>query len=218
MNRLEMQQEVSFRLNFTEGSADQDFTTTRLQKLIQQSYNKLVERAKLVGTRRQFLDASADITWAASAQQLELPEALLNKTIVDIYDVTNGEPGYPLVVANDGLSAGDMFWYDRETLQWSTVDGPSSARTLRLYYVATAEELSLDNSTPRLIPPQFHELIVWDAAILGRQIADEGAPESWLYERNEMWLDFAKFVALGKPLSDTPRIRPPLSEDSDWMY
>lgn len=202
MNRGELRSDLAFMLNFTESTADQDFVQARLNKLIQQAYNQELERAKLHGLTRYFQVASGDVTWAASEQRLDVPDAINGKAILDIVDVTDGEPGFRFDVEQNA------FWYDHNTLQWRVDGGPGSAMTLRFYYTATAEPLETDEAVPQYIPPQFHYLIIWTAAILGREIADEMAPEAWYQTREDLRLDFYKHTTLGKPLSSTPTLHP----------
>lgn len=202
MNRKQLRTELAFLLNFTEGAADQDFAKARLNKFIDRAYNLEVERAKLTGGKAYFQGFTSDITWTASAQTLALPTALVDVSIIDIYDITAGEPGFPLVFGVD------LFWKDRETWQHTTVGGPPSALTLRGYYEQKATDLQDDDTSPELVPEQFHWVIVWSAAVLARAIADDMAPSDWRRELHEMRLDFYKHVSKGRPLSATPRIQP----------
>lgn len=205
MKRSEIRGEVAFLVNFTEGVADQDTTTARLNKMIQQAYNQEVERAKLASHRR-FWQMNQDVTWLADSATYSLPTSLRGKTLIDILDTTEGEPGISLLFGESSNSVGDVSWKDKDTLQWSSTSGPSSDRTIRFTYEAAAETLLDDESTPALVPPQFHYLIAWTAAILFRMIADEQVPRDWRVEQNEMRLDFYKHVGRGRPLSSTPTV------------
>jgi hypothetical protein len=210
MNRGELRAEVAFAVNFTEATASQDFVQARLNKAIQAGYRKLIERAKLNGSR-VFFQMNNEFTWPADAQTLAVPASLVQKTIVDIYDITDGEPGLPIVVGRDAQSGGSIFWLDHKTWQWSTVGGPSSAVNFRALYEAVAENLVADSDVPELVPPQFHDLIVWEAAVLLRQIADEGSPAEWRHERDELRADFYKHCSRGRPASHVQRIFPSAS-------
>lgn len=214
MNRNDLRSELAFLLNFTEDTADQDFTSNRLNKALDRAYNLEVERAKLQGSYKYF-HQTASATWAASSQTYALVDPFKDKAIIDIYDVTSGEPGFPLVVAAHMNQGGNAFWKDRNTLQWTGVGGPSDARTLRVFYEATAETLMSDESIPELVPPQFHYLLVWTASILLREAGDEEIPRSWMHEREELRMDFYKHISRGRPTSHVPTIvRDPVQDDS----
>ena len=197
MDLKTLRSELAFLVNFTEGAADQDFVTARLNKALNRAYTKEVASAKLVATRKFFL-ANESHTWPASTLRFSLPKSLRGKALVDWQDVTDGEPGVRL----DGIS-----WFDRDTLQWDGEDGPGSARTIRFFYEAVAEELIANEQEPRLIPPEYHMLIVWTAACFLRGIGDDVVPRDWKIEREELRLDYQKWVARGRPLTDTPRVR-----------
>ena len=208
MNRKQLREELAFLLNFTEDTADQDFAKARLNKLLDRAYNLEVERAKTMASKDYFKGVSADFTWSASTQTLALPTALEGLTIIDVMDVTGGEPGFALVFAfGNGNSGGEVFWKDKDTMQWTGVGGPGSARTLRAVYEQRATDLQDDEAEPDLVPSQFHWLIVWTAAILGRTTADDQSPRDWKDERKEMRLDYTKYVSKGRPLSNSPRIQ-----------
>lgn len=208
MNRKQLRSELAFLLNFTEGDADQDFAKARLNKLLDRAYNLEVERAKLSAGKDYFKGVSANFTWTVSTQTLALPSALEGVSIIDVVDITAGEPGTALEFAfGYGTSGGDVFWKDKDTLQWTAVGGPGSARTLRAVYEQRAADLQDDETEPDLVPSQFHWLIVWTAAILGRSTADDMAPGDWRLEQREMRLDFYKHVSKGRPLSNSPRIQ-----------
>jgi hypothetical protein len=214
MNRKQLREELAFLLNFTEGQADQDFAKARLNKLIDRAYNLEVERSKTGAVKAYFQGATADFTWAASAQTLAVPSSLQAPSIIDVYDITSGEPGVPLVFGDDAFSGGDLFWKDRETWQWTGVGGPGSALTLRGIYEQCAEDLRDDEAEPELIPAQFHYLIVWTAAALGRGGADDSIPSDWKEERREMRLDFYKHVSKARPKSRVNTIKMNSSDTS----
>lgn len=208
MNRGELRSELAFLTNFSESTAAQDFVQARLNKAIQQSYRRVIESAKINGSHQFFHLRSQSFTWPVSTQTLAVPDSLVNKTIVDLYDITDGEPGFPLSFGRDSQDVGSVFWADYKTWQWATVGGPGAAMTLRAVYEATAEELVSDSDTPQLVPPQFHDLIVWKAARLLRKAADEAAPAPWEDEEYELVLDFYKHVSRGRPASHVRQVLP----------
>jgi hypothetical protein len=195
----ELRSEVAFLVNFTESIADQDFVTTRLNKAIAQIYSREVELGKVNGSRKYFQMRNDSYTWLADQQTFTIPESLQGKTFIDINDITSGEPGSSL--------NGSYFWADRKTLQWSTVGGPGSDVSLRFVYEATAEVLLGDDAEPQLIPPQFHWLLVWGAAILLRKAADEAAPKDWKDELEALQVNYYKHVSRGRPTSVPNSIR-----------
>jgi hypothetical protein len=198
MNRGTLRQELSFLLNAEENAADQAFNTSRLNKAIDQAYEREWERAKLHANGEFSKMYQDGLTWPASQLRLVLPESLASKTIIDIYDITSGEPGAVLI------SKSNYTWADRGTLQWVGTTGPGSAKSLRVYYEAVAEPLINDDAVPVLIPPQFHQLLVWSAGCQLRAGADERMPPDWVTERDDLRLDCYKHLSRGKPLSAPP--------------
>ena len=219
MNQKQLRSEVAFLLNFTEGTADQDFAKARLNKLIDRAYNLEVERAKTAAGKAYFKGFTSDFTWTASSQTLAVPTALSSVTIIDVYDITNGEPGVPLIFSfGEGNAGGDLFWKDKDTWQWTASGGPGSALTLRGYYEQVAEMLQNDDDEPLLVPAQFHYLLVYTAAILGRGAGDDIAPAEWKEERREMRLDYIKHVSKGRPLSASPRVQSDLYDGTGLLF
>lgn len=208
MNRGEIRSELAFLVNFSESTAAQDFVQARLNKAIQQAYRRIIEAAKINGSYQFFHLRSQSFTWAASTQTLAVPDYLINKVIIDLYDITDGEPGFPIAFGRDSQDVGLVFWADYKTWQWATVDGPGSAMTLRAVYEAVAEELVSDGDVPQLIPSQFHDLVVWEAAILLRKAGDEAAPPDWKEDRDNLLLDFYKHVSRGRPTSHVRQVLP----------
>lgn len=218
MNQKQLRQELAFLLNFTETNSDQDFVLNRMNRLLQQAYNQTIERAKLGASRAFFQATSTSFQWAASAQTLTVPTEILTANIYDIWDITNGEPGRSLTFGRDANdSSCDLFWYDQKHWQWSGVGGPAAAMTLRATYEKIAEDLDEDTG-PTLIPPQFHWLIVWEAACLGRLGADEKLPQAWKEQRDDLFFDYCKYVAHGRPTSLISTVIPISSDDPGSIY
>ncbi len=204
MNREQLRQEVAFLVNFTEGTADQDFTVARLNKAIQYAYRNEVRQAKLTGLSRWFKKV-AQISWPASQVRYKLPNSLSKKNIIAFWDITNSDPGYVLDVRGDSLSGSSLFWYEADTLQWAST-GPSAATTLLIEYLADSEYLAADGDSPDLIPADYHDLLVWSAAIYLRTVGDEQPPSHWVAEREQFRYDFWKFLSKGRPFTDTPSV------------
>lgn len=205
MNVGELLDELGFVLNFNDGQTDQDFTNARLLRLLQRGYERAVKRAKQEGVIEWFKSAT-DITWPASQALLTLPGIVKQKQVQEVRDVTDDTVGYTFNILNSPHSF-YPFWKTSSTLQWGDT-GPDSDRTLRFYFYASPEKLLEDFQEPLLIPDEFHELIIWEAACIARQVADETAPPAWIQERNEMRMDYFKFVSHGKIKINTPWVSP----------
>ena len=195
MDFAELQTEVKDMLNFTD-AADQDFTAAQVKNAINLAYRREVARAKQHGSRDWF-KAYTELTWAASTVTLALPSNLFGRTLIRFEDVTDSDPGVELLFSDDG-SSGEIFFKDADTLQWGSA-GPTSERTLRVTFYTTAELLVSDSDTPRLVPAELHELLVWSASCYLREKADEAAPQGWYGELGECRLDYWKYVSRGRP-------------------
>jgi len=210
-----LQDEVSELLNFNSSQTDQDFTTTQIKKAINRAYAREYRKARQEGLR-QWFSSVTEITWLSGAVTLSLPGSVKRNQISRIIDVTNSDPGYPLVFDDSGF-LGDVHWKDRNTLQWGT-EGPGENRTLRIEYMAEPEEMSADEDEPELIAPDHHELIFYSAAIDLRTRADEVAPQSWAMERQELRMDFYKDVSRGRPHNTVTVIRGGNEDAAEFIY
>lgn len=204
MNRGQLREELSFLLNFNEGQADQDFSTTRLNKAIQWAYEDEVRQAKLEGQTRWFRKVKTFI-WAADDIRMELPQGLHKKMLQQLWDITSNDPGTPIIVRENGYSGGDIFWYDNKQLQWGE-NGPNSDVTIQADYLAECEQLTDDGDEPDLIPNEYHKLIVWSAAVFLRTVADEAPPASWQRELQMLRLGFWKVLSRGRPFTDSATV------------
>lgn len=189
MNFLEIQDEVKDLLNFTSGTADQDFTDLQIRRSINRRYAREVAVAQQHGGMTWFHKVQ-EFTWETSDVTLTLPSELDGANIIMFEDVTDSDPG-------DGLPSG-VFWKDNRTLQWGDA-GPTSDRTLRLTYMARPLEMASDNDAPELIPAHLRMLLVWSAAIYLKWKAEETAPNDWKSELEEHRLDYWKYISRGRP-------------------
>ena len=205
-----LQNQLAFALNFNDGQTDQDFTTARLKQALNLAYAREVYKAQQEGSKRYWKDYR-DISWPASQVTLVLPASVARKNVIRIMDVTSSQLGNVLLFSENGLH-GDVFWLNKTTLQWG-VSGPGEAKTLRVFYIAAPVDMVDDSDEPTLVPDAFHELIVWSAACWCRTIADEEAPNAWLRAREDLQLDFWKYVSRGRPHDDEPTIG---ARDSDY--
>lgn len=218
MNRQQLRDRLGFRLNFNDSQVDQGFTTSRLNDLLQDAYNREVELGKTHGGAVWF-KKTMDVTWPSGDTTFALPASLLSNTILTVYEVldsgtANERLGSRIIFSeqfqggsssfmNDSYpgsaSLATIFWKDNKTLQWGNTSGPDSDKDLRFTYVGSAERLDADNEEPQLIPAQLHELIILSAACEAREIADEQCPQGWYARRDELRMDYVKFISQGRP-------------------
>jgi len=203
MNFTELQNRLKFVLDFNDTQTDGAFTATRVKQALNLAYEREVFKAEAEGSRRYF-KTTTSFTWPAGQLTYALTAPLSQATIIRMSDVTSTDPGYNLVFSEQGFS-GDLHWKDRKTIQWGTT-GPGSAKTIRVEYYPRPTELVEDEDELEMIPVQFHELLVWSAAVFLRTVADERPPQHWVNERDEFRIDFWKFLSQGRPISDTPTI------------
>lgn len=192
MNRAEMRAELAFILGVREGEADQDFQTTRLNKLLDQAYEAVVLDGRTHGKRVYFM-MTQPLTWVEDSLTLVVPDYLNVKEMLQVVLMNGGEPGEPLPEGED------WFWKDRSTMQWQGTTGPSEDLTLRVTYEASAEKLAADVSEPQLVPPEHQMHIVWQAALDARGIADDQVPQYWLKKHADTRLLWVKHVSKPKP-------------------
>jgi len=211
MNLDALRTKVSFLVNFNTGQADQDFAGTTADSnrdvdfAINEAYRDEVEKGKQNGNRNYFLETRS-FTWPAGEQTQPIPLDVLGKTIIAFRDDTQLTPG-PIAPKFDALVEGSgLFIVNRRT--FGLQPAPGTARTFTILFLANAAEMKESDDEPELIQPQFHDLIVWSAAILLKQVADQRSPPEWLSKqldyRNQWW----KFLSLGSPVLHPPqRIR-----------
>jgi hypothetical protein len=197
-DRAELVTELGWILDFNESQTNQDFTSTRLKKLIQWAYKKEINKAKQEGNSSYFC-SFIDFTWESDLVTLSLPETVRHQEVLKFFDVTDSTLGSELLIGRYGQGR-TIFWAANNKLQWGT-DGPGSDRIIRAVFLANAETLIDDESEPELIPPQFRELLLWSAAIIARKVADDDIPQAWAEELNEARIDFWAHVSRGRPYS-----------------
>lgn len=201
---LYLQNEVKDLINFNSSQTDQDFTTAQLKKAINRAYVREVNKAKQEGLQKYF-HAYTDLTWLSGDVTFTVPDSIRHNALIKVEDVTTSDPGHKIVFDDNGFS-GDVFWRDRNTLQWGTA-GPSEDKTLRFEFYAEPTDMVSDDDEPDLVPPQHREIIVWSAGVDLRRRADEGSPQEWLAELHELRITYYKSMSLGKPFQDYPAIK-----------
>src|SRR5690606_20470680 len=138
------------------------------------------------------------------------------KSIIAVFDLSQGEPGSSFVVLNREQDGGDAWWLNYNTLHWRHITGPDFERTLKFEYEAVAETLSADEDEPLYIPTQFHDLIVISAEHWLRTKADEEAPRSLQQELAEWRTEFWKFLSKGRPYTNPNIIGTPSNYEEEW--
>jgi hypothetical protein len=204
MDFAELQDQVKFILNWNDGQTNQDFSTARIQAALNRAYKQETIKAEEEGGQR-FFKATIDLPWKAGTITFVLPPEIMEEALIAIDDVTTASIGTPLVFSDDGIS-GDLFWKDHQTLQYGNT-GPASDKILRFKYYASVEELQNDGDTPMLIPAKFHELIVWSACIFLQEISGQDVTRTWVAERDELRIDFWKWLSRGRATDDVPTIK-----------
>lgn len=197
---------LQFVIGFNNGQINQDFngnlaingtTVTQIDWLINQAYQREVELGQVNGTIRWFRQHTTG-TWPAGQTTFVLPVDVTQNQIIALVDETNGLPGYSFVVSEvqdlDGL-----FWLDYKTLQWGTV-GPGADVLVGIEYIAGAETLVNATDVPKWIPPQHHQVILWSAAVLARELADEAAPAAWYQNLKERRESYWAYIMTSKPM------------------
>ncbi len=203
MNFVDLQDRLAFVLNFNDGQADQDFSSTRLKQALNFVYAEEVHKAQQEGGRRWFREFT-DITWTASSVTYTLPASIDAHEVLRFVDITDTNPGTRLQFSPEGLS-GDLHVRDRKTLQWGT-SGPASDRTIRVFYYALPVDMVADLDEPELIPDSFREILVWAAAVRLRVIGDEEAPRAWVTQLNTLREDYWKAISRGWPMDEVTTI------------
>ena len=209
--------EVSRKLNHNSGQTNQDFagttddTNADLDAFIGEAYDQELEEAMQEAGPDLFAEYSEHI-WAASSATFTLPDHLAEADILLVEDVTNDSTGSVLWVTDKSEHyKSEIFPLDRKTWQWGS-DGPGSATTIRFTFLPEANELTQPADEPRYIPSRFRWLLVWAAAIIGREDADEQAPAAWMRARDYWRARFHISIGKGRPRGTNRWRLPPLGD------
>lgn len=210
-----LQDEVSDLLNFNSTQVDQDFSTAQIKKAINRAYAREYRKARQEGLRSWFIGYT-EVSWPSSSATLSLGKNIRRTQITKIMDITKDDPGHILVFDAGGL-IGDVFWKDRNTLQWGE-EGPGEDKTLRIEYFPEPEEMSADEDEAELLGPAHHELVFYSAAVDLKTRADEVAPQAWVFELENLRLDLYKDVSRGRPHSNINTIGNTYPDAVDYVY
>lgn len=202
---------TSWIVNFNEGQTDQDFAgpstdaNKHINRALNLCYSKELELAIQNCGVRAFMRRTS-FTWPADATSLDIPWELRGKTIHRFKDNTSLSPGPTLAIWDDMVDGSGMFMKSVDKYGW--YPAPSSDLTIRVIYIADANDLINDGDEPELLPLRNRELIAWSAAVWLRTVADEAPPQAWLMEREEQRQRWWKTLTMGYPQGiPPPRIR-----------
>lgn len=195
MNRGELRTMLSTVLNFNVTVSDQDFTTAQLNTALQSAYNQAVIDAEQHGVREYF-KKTQQFTWPQDQLTYNLGALTGFGSLIALRDVTdsNGGMGVPLPI----------WWKEHNSVQWG-LTGPTEDRTVEVHYFAVADTMAGDDDIPGLIPLQFHELLVWEAAVLLREFRDGGAPGAYQVRLRQWQERLWKHMSRGRVMEDVPR-------------
>lgn len=186
-----LRDQLAFRLDFNPNQADQSFTADRLTFALNEAYDEVVNWGK-ANTSRLYWIRTVEFTWPAGTTTFDLRAvpALENLDIFHFQDVTE-DTNRPRNL--------DLLWRDAYTLVWYNEAGPPNARTIRILYLAHAEDLVYDTDEPELLHPSHRHILPLQAAINLKEIADSEAPPGW-YERLQN-----KLMAWNMEIQSRPR-------------
>lgn len=213
MNRGEILTLAELWLNANPTQANQDFTRTQLEAILNVVYRDEVNKAWLEGLSSWFRKYQ-DVTWPANEYLLTVPESMAKATIKRIVDITDNETNNTSILFSEEGWNAQMYWYTDTKLAWSTSStGPDSERTLRFFYLANrAPNLVSDNDIPELLPAQHHDLLAVSVAVMARGMAEDAPPGYFAQKQMEMRMDMYKTLVRGRPLDSVPW-QEPLEED-----
>lgn len=200
-------EELAAKLRFSVDDADEAYDGGTndpwkiLKRYLNQAQRLIVTDARANVNPDSFIVVKT-ITWPASQVRFDISEVVHDRTnIHNMQNVTDGEPGYPMNVQTDvSLSGSAIWWYDRRTMQWGDV-GPSRASTIRIRALAHPNLMENEADTPNLIPYDHLDLWIQEAAIIGREDADDEAPSQWIRRRDRLRMNLHTEIQQGGPQS-----------------
>jgi hypothetical protein len=214
MNLQQFRAEVVWLLNMSVGEPDQDFDGTAADPY--KVVDSLINQARKLEYNMALPEVGADpfmvyqeYTWNSGDVAFDIPPGIDTSDISNFYDVTDGARGSVLVIG-ERMDASAVYWSGRRQLSWGT-EGPGSDRILRIEYLAVPQDLTETGQEDDTFPPQFHNLIPWTAAILGKAGAQDKIPESWTQIRDEHRADLWKHLSNSRPRRRGPALRSAMS-------
>lgn len=180
-NLLWLEDRLKRRLDNNPDQADSSYSSANMRSALNEAYTEEVNKAKMEGSRKWFIQ-KYEFTWAASTPTYSIDGTPMEYMDAFIFQDVTDNTNLPRDIT--------LLWNDRKTLYWGSSSGPSSAKTIRVLYLANAEELTSDTSEPDLIAPAHRDLLPLAAAILLAEESDLSVPASWerrLMEKRLMW-------------------------------
>lgn len=208
MNLGELRAKVSRKVGFTSASPDQDFagpasdTWKYIDDGINEAYADECSKAQNEAGSHWFRRV-VEATWPSGEQLFVIPDAVKQSQIYAIMDVTGDTGrGRPLYMGGI-LTESSVTWREPGVLEWRDA-GPGSDVDLRFHYVASAVRMTTATQEPELIPEAHRWLLVWSAACILRDEADEAAPGRWISRRDELRKTFHKQLSKARPMATGP--------------
>ena len=196
--------ETARLVNFNAGQPDEDFDGTEddawanIDDALNEAYTNLLN-ALIVETDPDLFTQAVSLQWPVGQLTLKLPSFLTREALLCIEDITSSNPGELVwITARDAAHTPNVMWLDGETMQWGT-EGPPSTKTLRIHFQAFATEMKMSTDEPVHIPARFRRLLVWDAGIILRTMADDAAPQAWVLHRNKLYEQMELMLSQGQP-------------------
>lgn len=198
-----LREKINRLVGFKSGSPDQNFTgpscyqdkwvDSAINEAVQDEYVKAVNECGIdIFSRRD------SFVWIGRDHARQLPAGVTREQLIALADTTADVRGIEIWVGGR-FSQADIVWRDYRTLEWGR-SGPGSDRTITMDYIARPRILADEAHRPDILPEQFHSVLVWAAAIILREQADEAAPRTWerrlLSKRLDMW----KFLEKDSPV------------------
>lgn len=197
MNVGQIREAVKRRLNMNASQLDDSIDPAGWLDFINEAYSDTWKLVRNTAPRECTVE-SVDFTWPAGANTYTLPTELKNATIYQIIQVNA-----------QGVPCGS-FWgfFEKRNVLRLPPGSPVGGLTFRIYFIPEAEELTGDTSVPQLIPPQHHDVIMWECLNTVKALFDKEVPERW-----ESTLEDLKFLLckefMARPINDRARIRLP---------
>lgn len=182
MNLGQIRARCKLYLNVNASQLNDDISDANWNDFINQAYSDVWMRVRTQVSRATLL-ISQDIQWPPGAQTLTLPTNLQNAVVYDIWQLDGA--GNPLVQFGG-------FFETRNVLRMPSISWSTAGYTMRIYFIPEVEVLAIDDQSPLLIPPQYHNVITWEALMVAKALYDKAIPDSWEAKRNEIELSLVK--------------------------
>jgi len=191
----EIRAQVKLYLNVNNSQLNDDLSDANYNTFIQNAYKNIWIRLRGTASKSVLL-ASQDLPWASGAQTVILPTNLQNALIYDLWYLDSGSNPYARLNA---------FFETRNVLRITLSGITISGFNFRVYFIPEAETLTSDSSTPALIPPSHHEVIVWETLKIIKMLYDKEIPDSWMRRMDDIEFTLNKEL-MTRPVSQRANI------------